>query len=159
TGDAWAQTSFPPGYDDRADSVTAPASHGVAGQPCASLCEPFVHGWDEVQKYLDNRGIRLGIRYDGDVFSDLSGGRRRGATYLDNVNLQLTLDVQRLMGWSGATVFVYGLGIHGGRPSTYVGDAQGVSNNEAPAKWKLEEAWVQQNLFANRFSVLIGRYD
>ena len=92
-------------------------------------------------------------------FSDLSGGRQQGTTYLDNVNLQLTLDAQRLMGWPGATVFVYGLGLHGGHPSAFIGDAQGVSNIEASAKWTLEEAWIQQSLLANRFSVLIGRYD
>ena len=118
-----------------------------------------MHGWDKVQKHLANGGMQLGIRYDGDVFLDLSGGRRRGVTYHDTVNLQLTLDAQRLIGWPGATVFVYGLGIHGGHPSTFVGDAQEVSNIEGPAKWTFEEAWIQQNLFANRFSVLIGRYD
>jgi porin len=36
---------------------------------------------------------------------------------------------------------------------------RGVSNIEAPAKWKLEEGWIQQNLFDNRFSALVGRYD
>jgi len=151
-----AQASFPFVYDT---SIAAPPSHGVTGQSRASLWDPFVQGWDKVQKQLDNRGMQLGIRYDGDVFSDMSGGRRRGATYLDNVNLQLTLDAQRLIGWPGATAFVYGLGIHGGHPSTFVGDAQEVSNIEAPAKWTLEKAWIQQNLFANKFSVLIERYD
>ena len=82
-GEAWAQASFPSVYDaDRADSVTAPASHGVTGQPRAFLWEPFAQEWDKVQQHLDNRGMQLGVRYDGDVFSDLSGGRRRGATYL-----------------------------------------------------------------------------
>jgi len=90
---------------------------------------------------------------------DMSGGLRRGATYLANFNLQLTVDAQRLVGWPGVTFFVYGLGIYGGRPSTFVGDAQGVSNIEAPVGWRLEEAWLQQNLFGNRFSVLFGRYD
>ncbi|TMB63403.1 MAG: hypothetical protein E6J51_10740 [Chloroflexi bacterium] len=96
------------------------------------------------------------MRYDGEGFSDLSGGQRRGATYLGNVNLELTLDAQRLIGWSGLTVFLYGLGIHGGHPSTLAGDAQGVSNIEGPTKWPLEEAWIQQDLFGNKFSALIG---
>src|SRR2546426_486550 len=135
-GEAWAQASFPSVYDaDRADSVAAPASRGVTGQPRVSLWDPFAQEWDKLQKHLANRGMQLGIRYDGEVGSDLSGGRRRGTTYLDNVNLQLTVDAQRLVGWPGATVFVYGLGIHGGHPSTFVGDAQEVSNIEAPAKW------------------------
>src|SRR5438128_1291691 len=102
----------------------------------------------------------FGIRYDGEGFANTSGGLRRGGNYLGNLNLQLTVDAQRLMGWPGATVFLYGLGIHGGHPSgDFVGDAQGVSNIEAPAKWKLEEGWIQQNLFGNRFSALFGRYD
>lgn len=44
-------------------------------------------------------------------------------------------------------------------PCHFVGDAQGVSNIEAPAKWKLEEGWIQQNLFGNHFPALFGRYD
>jgi porin len=36
---------------------------------------------------------------------------------------------------------------------------QGVSNLEAPAAVRLEEAWLQQNLFGNRLSWLVGRYD
>jgi len=34
-----------------------------------------------------------------------------------------------------------------------------VSSIEAPRKWTLEEAWLEQNLFGNRFSALVGRYD
>src|SRR5258705_12553083 len=40
-----------------------------------------------------------------------------------------------------------------------LGDAQGVSNLEAPTTVRLEEAWLQQNLFANRLSWLVGRFD
>ena len=115
--------------------------------------------WDSLRTQLGDRGVQFSIRYDGEDFANISGGLRRGGTYLGNLNLQLTLDAQRLIGWPGATVFLYGLGIHGGHPSNFVGDAQGVSNIEAPAKWKIEEGWVQQNLFGNRFSALFGRYD
>ena len=158
--DVCAQVNFASVYDaEPADSGTA-ASGGVGGQPPTSLWDPFVQGWNSLQTQLNNRGIQFNIRYDGEGFSDISGGTRRGATYLGNMNLQLTVDTQGLVGWPGATVFVYGLGVHGGLPSTtFVGDAQGVSNIEAPAGWRLEEAWVQQNLFGNRFSMLIGRYD
>jgi porin len=154
---AGAQATLP--SSDRADLDTAPASGAASGQAQISRWNQLLETWDSLQKRLDNRGIQLGIRYDGEIFTNLSGGLRRGTTYLGNLNLQLTLDAQRLVGWPGATVFLYGLGIHGGHPSSFVGDAQGVSNIEAPAKWKIEEGWIQQNLFGNRFSVLFGRYD
>jgi porin len=159
-GQACAQAGIPSVCDfNQSVSGTAPISDGVSGQLQALPWDPLTQKWDALQKQLDNRGIKLGIRYDGEIFTNPSGGLRQGATYLGNLNLQLNLDPQRLFGWPGATVFLYGLGIHGGQPSSFVGDAQGVSNIEAPAKWTLEEAWIQQNLFDNRFSVLAGRYD
>jgi len=112
-----------------------------------------------VYRTLVEHGVRPAFIYDGEGFADLSGGARRGATYLGNLNLLLTLDMERLAGWRGATVFLDGLAIHGGRPSAFAGDAQGVSSIEAAPGWTLEEAWIQQNLFGNRFSALIGIYD
>jgi porin len=112
-----------------------------------------------VYQALGDHGVRPALIYDGEGFAVLSGGARRGATYLGNLNLLLTLDMERLAGWHGATVFLDGLAIHGGRPSRFAGDAQGVSSIEAAPQWTLEEAWIQQNLFGNRFSALVGLYD
>ncbi len=116
-------------------------------------------GAESLGQRLGRHGIHFGIRYDGELFAELSGGRRRGTTYLGNANLQLTLDAERLAGWPGLTSFLYALQIHGGHPSRFAGDAQGVSSIEGPTKWTLEEAWLQQTLFDGRFSALVGRYD
>lgn len=113
----------------------------------------------EAGSFLAEHGVSPSLVYDGEGFADLSGGARRGETLLGNLNLLLTLDMERLAGWRGATVFIDGLAIHGGRPSRFAGDAQGVSSIEAAPEWKLEEAWIQQNLFGNRFSALVGLYD
>jgi porin len=112
-----------------------------------------------VYQTLAEHGIRPAISYDAEGFAGLSGGARRGATALGNLNLLLTLDLERLVSWRGATLFLDGLAIHGGRPSAYAGDAQGVSSIAAAPEWILEEAWIQQNLFGNRFSALVGLYD
>lgn len=86
--DVCAQVNFASVYDaEPADSDT-PASGGVSGQPPASLWDPFVQGWNRLQTQLNNRGIQFNIRYDGEGFSDISGGTRRGATYLGNLNLR-----------------------------------------------------------------------
>jgi porin len=159
--EAHGQGSLPSVHDsDDADSGTAPHPNKTSARPQTSPWNQVSEAWDRLRNQLSDHGVEFSIRYDGEGFADMSGGLRRGGTYLGNLNLQLTLDAQRLVGWPGATVFLYGLGIHGGHPSgNFVGDAQGVSNIEAPAKWKLEEGWIQQNLFGNHFSVLFGRYD
>ncbi len=97
--------------------------------------------------------------YDGDAFADLAGGLRRGTTYLGTLRFQLTADGSRLAGVPGMTLYVEGLNIHGGHPSSFAGDAQGVSNLEGPARSMLYEGWIQQNLFRGHLSILAGRYD
>src|SRR5258706_709808 len=97
--------------------------------------------------------------YDGAAFAGLAGGLRRGTTYLGTLRFQLTVDGSLLAGVPGMTLYVEGLNIHGGHPSSFAGDAQGVSNLEGPARSMLYEGWIQQNLFRDQLSILIGRYD
>ncbi|HEX7941248.1 MAG TPA: carbohydrate porin, partial [Gemmatimonadaceae bacterium] len=99
------------------------------------------------------------FEYTGELVGDAAGGARRGAAFAGAAGAQLTLLLRRLVGWRGASLFVFVLGTHGGAPSDLVGDVQGVSNLEAPATVRLEEAWLQQNLLGNRLSLLVGRYD
>jgi porin len=115
--------------------------------------------WEAIRRGATARGVEVSVVYDGEGLVNATGGVRTGAAYLGNLRLQLTVDGQRLLGWPGVTFFLHGLETHGGHPSRFVGDAQGVSNLEAPGGWQLYEAWFQQNLLDNRFSALVGRYD
>jgi uncharacterized membrane protein len=97
--------------------------------------------------------------YTGLLTGNIAGGVRRGATFGGAVAAQLTLLLNRMAGWTGAQVFVFVLDTHGGAPTNLVGAVQAVSGIEAPPAVRLEEIWVQQNLFENRLSLLAGRYD
>ena len=103
--------------------------------------------------------ITSALSYTGEVVSDLAGGARHGTAYAGAAAAQFTLGLRRLAGWRGARVFVFLLDTHGNSPGDYAGDAQGVSNLQAPARLRLEEMWLQQNLLDNRLSVLAGLYD
>ena len=103
--------------------------------------------------------VTAALAYTGELVGDVAGGVRRDATFAGAGGVQVTLTLQRLVGWRGVSLFVFVLGTHGGAPSDLVGDVQGVSNLQAPATVRLEEAWLQQNLFGNRLSWLVGRYD
>ena len=135
------------GSVERGVAQTAPFSNTLTGD------------WGGVRSELLSRGVLLEALYTGEAVGNISGGIRTKATYLDDLDLKLTVNGQRLIGWSGATLFVYGLSTHGGNPDDFVGDAQGVSSIAAPAGWRLFEAWIQQNAFEDRLSVLFGQYD
>ena len=95
----------------------------------------------------------------GEIVGNADGGRERGTAYTGAAAGQVTLLLRPLLGWRGARAFISVLGTHGRTPDRLVGDVQGVSNIAATAGVHLEEAWLQQNLLANRLSLLVGRYD
>jgi hypothetical protein len=99
------------------------------------------------------------VTYTSAAVNNLVGGARRGTVVAGAAAAQLTVGLRELVGWRGAHAFVSVLATHGGAPSDIVGDVQGVSNLEAPAGVRLEEAWLQQNALADRLSLLAGRYD
>ncbi|WP_372370814.1 carbohydrate porin [Candidatus Uabimicrobium sp. HlEnr_7] len=115
--------------------------------------------WGGMRTDLQDRGIFFEIAYTGEVVSNVAGGVARQTEYLDNVDLIMSIDGEKLFGWSGSTFLIYGIGNYGGDPSENVGDAQGTSNIEAPDTFKLYEAWWQQNFFGDQLSFKIGLYD
>lgn len=105
------------------------------------------------------RAISTAFSYTGELVGDVSGGARRGVTYVGVAAAQISAGLRRVVGWRGLRLFAFALDTHGGAPSDLAGDVQGVSNLQAPARLRLEEIWLQQNLFGNRLSWLVGRYD
>lgn len=105
--------------------------------------------------------VALSVVYTADVWRNLSGGLGRGARYLDNLDVTLTVDAERAFGWRGATLFAYGLYNNGTRFSEdLIGDAQDVSNIETGVRAaRLYEAWVEQRFASDRASVKFGLYD
>lgn len=108
----------------------------------------------------ESNGISVEIAYTVDAYANFRGGLRRGTALLDNIDLTLTLDAERILGWSGATFFFYGLGNQGESPTDkLIGDLQTVSNIDAPSTWKLYEAWLDQSLADGKVSLRFGLYD
>lgn len=105
--------------------------------------------------------VDLSVVYAADVWRNARGGVKRGWRYLDNLDVTLTVDGGRAMGWDGATIFLYGLYNNGASlTDELVGDLQTVSNIDAGSKAaRLYEAWVEQRFADDRASVKVGLYD
>lgn len=100
------------------------------------------------------------ITYTADVWNNASGGMARGTRYLDNLDLLLNVDLERLLGANGMTLFVYGLYNNGVNfTGSLAGDAQGISNIETGVEaFRLFEAWVQKD-FTGLGSIRAGIYN
>ncbi len=115
--------------------------------------------WWGCRDSLNSKGISFEFDYTADFFSNIKGGLNKSSVYLDDFDMILTLDLEKLLAVSGTNLFIYGLGNDGGNPDQSIGDVQGVSSITAPNSWKLYEAWIQTNLFDHHLSILAGLYD
>ena len=141
-------TSASPGQDDPAKGDQTATHDGTA--------PPVV---EESKKQA--AAVDLSLVYTGELWRNATGGLRRGERYLDNLDVTLTVDADRALGWKGATLFVYGLYNNGRALSgDLVGDAQTVSNIETGVRAaRLYEAWVEQRFAGDRVSIKVGLYD
>lgn len=110
---------------------------------------------------LEAKGVTFEAVYTGEVDSNLSGGIKRGTTYLGNFDAIMDVDTEKAGLWPGGQFHVYGLDNHGAKKLTgeIVGDLQTVSNIEAPRVFKLYELWYEHRFLGERFSVLMGLHD
>ncbi|WP_258097963.1 carbohydrate porin [Marinoscillum pacificum] len=104
--------------------------------------------------------LEYGIVYSSLPWYNLRGGLDKGFVYMDNADVTAKLNFNELFHWEqDFSIFLYGLGNHGGRATDLMGDFQVASNIQAPKAWRLFEAWAQQNFFEDKVSVLVGLYD
>ena len=66
----------------------------------------------------------LALTYKADLFSVVEGGAQRGTRYLDNLDIVADVDLDRAIGWSGATAHASLLNNLGGRPNDLAGTLQ-----------------------------------
>jgi len=105
-----------------------------------------------------SHGYEFDVVYTGEVLSNLSGGLDTGTRYLDNLDLTLKVRTREAWGIGSGTIFIYGLYNNG---STFadeaVGDLQVTSNIDAPAAWRIFEAWYEFG--SGPWSIRTGLYD
>ncbi len=101
----------------------------------------------------------LDARYKGDTLAVVRGGVQRGVRYLDNLDVTLAADLDRLAGVRNTRAFAYGLYNNGTSFSaTLAGDAQVVSNIETGIRAaRLYELWLEHG--DDALSVRAGLYD
>ncbi|MDH4283688.1 MAG: carbohydrate porin [Gallionellaceae bacterium] len=98
--------------------------------------------------------------YKADYLRVTSGGLRRGGETMGHLDLKLSINLDKGLGWQNTTAFVNFLHDHGGEINTnHVGSLLGVSNIEVPVDTdRFFQAWLQKSWHEDRFSVLAGLY-
>ncbi len=96
--------------------------------------------------------------YKADYFANLDGGIRQDDAYLQNIDLTFETELEAIFGRGPATFFAYALYNDDTTLSDrIVGDAQVLSNIDAPGALRLYELWYEQSF--GKLSTRFGLYD
>ncbi|WP_161988970.1 carbohydrate porin [Sphingomonas glacialis] len=91
--------------------------------------------------------VTLALTYTSDLNGDVSGGDRRGAAYLQRVGVIADADLDRLVGWRGASAHLSVHSIVGeGLSAHRVGNVLTVSGIEAEPALRLFNLWIEQKV-------------
>lgn len=129
------------------------------GQAAGSAESPYLLGdWGGERTKLHDAGVDFQLQEQSEVWANLTGGLKQGATYDGLTTASVRLDLEKLIGWTGGSFYVSAEQIHGRGPSANLtGNEQLVSSLEATRDTKLYDLWVEQRLPGDRLSVRVGQ--
>ncbi len=115
--------------------------------------------WLGVRPALDKKGITIAGLVDLDTTKVLRGGAdtdRTAIRYL--LDLNVTLDMEKFLGWRGGTLF-FDFQSHDGPNASpgIAGDVQGFDNMDAPHFVQIYQLWYQQKLAGDAIRVKAGK--
>jgi porin len=100
------------------------------------------------------------VTYTADIAGPVKGGTSHAGRALDNLDVIVDGDLEKLVGWRGATLHGYLLNNTGGAPNDLAGTLQGVDNIEVGrARARLYELYLKSSFDNGKGSVLAGLYD
>lgn len=122
-----------------------PAPSGVE----AFFTQDYLLGdWGGARTSLADAGVGLEFFYFGSVPTNLSGGIKTGSVYQHAFLFALDLDLDKLVGWGGATIHSSAVWLEG-EPfsSEFIGDLNKTNLVDFPESFRLWEVYLEQKLF------------
>ena len=113
--------------------------------------------YDAARASLAAGGLKYGVNYTGEVYDVTSGGLSRGATYNGLIEVYADVDLEKVVGWKGATIHANVYYVHGeGATTKRLGNIFAVSNIEGLEAFRLDELWFEQALFDDKVKIKLG---
>lgn len=133
----------------------------VPGLPEPSIAVNLPPEWRDpggIRAALAGRGVTYAVNYIGDVLGNPIGGFDTGVFHDGRLEVALTVDLEKAIGWDGLTFFTNAYQIHGRSISaTDLGVLMPVSFIEALPSTRLFELYLEQKLLDDHLSIRFGQ--
>ena len=105
----------------------------------------------------ETNGVTFNVESASDILGNPTGGMSRGGTYSGIFVTSALVDLQKAMGWEGASIKTSWLWLYGNDLSAqYLGNSLAASGIAGVPAFRCYEMWFQQNLLGNAFSLRAG---
>jgi porin len=157
----------PQGLGDPPDSAKTPAGATlVPPEPPTSDDDNFwtrdelTGDWGDYRKRMEKAGVTVGATWIGQGFRNFEGGIHTGDTAASTFDLNVTFDLEKLVGLAGGKFYV-DLEDHAGPdPSqNLAGDLQRFTKLNYTPFLQVAEIWYEQKLFGDKLRLKIGKID
>ena len=120
--------------------------------------------WLGVRTTLEDKGVEISGGYTAEVWGNTTGGLKQGAVYTGLLDFGATVNLEKLVGWKGASVSTTWLWLSGRDASEdLVGNFLTISNIAGFNTLRMLELWFQQDFFqrgddgASGLSIRVGQ--
>jgi porin len=108
---------------------------------------------------LAEAGVTFDSYYVMNPAANVSGGKERGGSYVDNFYLGVSFDLEKLIGWRGLTLAVSGINRSGGSTTlAYVGSQYDVQQVHGGQNVFFYNLTLEQRFWDDRLKLKIGRF-
>lgn len=115
--------------------------------------------WWGVRNWLGDEGINFSLSYTNNIAGNVTGGKSLGTTYTDNLGFGATFDMEKLVGWNGASITVSGLNRAGSSLSEdNIGNQFTVQQVFGGQTAMFYALFLEQKLLEDRLEVKVGRF-
>jgi porin len=116
--------------------------------------------WFGYGNELEKRGINLGFSTINEVWGNTMGGLRPGCVTTSLMQAATSVDLEKFMGWKGASFYSRWLYLYGQDPSAnLVGDIFTVSNIAGYSTLRNIDLWIEQKFFDEKVALRIGQLE
>jgi porin len=133
------------------------AMAALAPAAAAEGASTLTGDWGGARTRYAEAGVNFRGDYVSETFANVSGGLERGSTYAQQLRLGADVDMDRVAGWSGATLhFTINDRRGAGISSDYIGNRLPVQEVYGGPYTRLSEASIEQSLADGRLNLRLG---
>ena len=116
--------------------------------------------WNRNRPLVKDHGADFFTTYTSQVWGNVAGGSRRGATYSGVLQFGADLDFEKMFGWQGSSFNTTWVWNAGGSPTTdLTGALFPSSGSEGPDGFRALDLWLQQKFFDDVLTIRAGLFN